>query len=51
MILFLFYFIYDFDQKLSPKEKNHLFKLREKNNNSTSSTFTNVTPSQQNRWR
>jgi hypothetical protein len=40
---------------LWPKVKfettNHLFRLREKNNNSTSSTFTNVIPSQQNRWR
>jgi len=37
--------------KVKPETKNHLFRLREKNNNSTSSTFTNVIPSQQNRWR
>jgi len=50
---FLFYFIIYLClwPKVKPETKNHLFRLRkEKKNNSTSSTFTNVTPSQQNRW-
>ncbi len=50
-ILFLFYFIHVFDQKLSPKLKTTCLDWGKKNNNSTSSTFTNVTPSQQNWWR
>ncbi len=51
-IFILFYFIYVFDQKLSPKLKTTCLDWgKKKNNNSTSSTFTNVTPSQQNRWR